>query len=279
MLLNGELSDELFNKLVLGEIEEKAGKFRPAFFLVIAASFICALFASYVIYNTYIKAESPIPFIDKDAVKRKMEAAEIEKRTGGDPFLKEGYQKLGVIEETETSKAAPFYIESENKEVEDVSDRPELYIKPIELKGEPLRKRRDQSNIISPVFTGNYAIVFRKLNTNQSAMIKKTALDNDLKYKVVGSSKKAVVKWKVYKENKNSGTVIGGKNVSYLKTFKNRSSAVKYLQKKKVRGVVASDTSYIDYFDMQICCLGEEAAEKLARGSGISMRKIKILKK
>lgn len=73
--------------------------------------------------------------------------------------------------------------------------------------------------------------------------------------------------------------MIAGKNVKYVRTFKMKSDAVKYMQKKKIAGVVASSTTYYDYYDMEVCCLGDEAAEKLAHGSGISMKKIKILKK
>ena len=156
---------------------------------------------------------------------------------------------------------------------------PELFIKPVPLEGEPKKRKRDKRVLVTPMFTGNFAIQFRDVNESDAGKVRLLAENNDFKLKIIGSTKKSSRKWNVYKEDDNSGVVIAGKNVKFVRKFKTRNAAVKYMQKHKIAGVVSSDTTYYDYYDMEVCCLGDEAAEKLARGSGINMNKIKILKK
>jgi len=261
MLLNGELKDDLFSQLVLG------------------GSFLTAIFASYFISIVYLDLDPPIPYFDKEAIKRKVAEYQLNKRTGGDEFLKSGYEKLGVVEQSLEGNTAAAYVESQFEFKEDNSRKPELFIKPLKLEGEPLRKKIDKSKLISPVLTGNNAIRFKTVSSKEMAIIKDIAVNNDLKYRKLGSSKKRSVVWQVYREDKSSSRIIGGKPVRYVKSFKRESQALRYIKSMKRRGVVTSKTTYTDYFDVEICCLGDEAAEKFARGSGISMKKIKIIKK
>lgn len=279
MLLAGEMADKLFSRLVLDEFEERAGPSRLVLSLTMLASFTCALFASYVIYNVTFVSDMKFPSLDKQAILKKVEEYKLEIRTGGDPYLKKGYEKIAVIEQSIDDDGQPILVESEYKAPIDIEKQPELFIKPVELTEEPKARKRDKRALITPVFTGNNAIRFNKVTVNERAKIKVLAESNDFKMNLVGSVKKNIRKYLVYKVDKNGTKVIAGKKVRYLKTFKNRNDAVKYMKSTRVAGVVATDTTYYDLYDIEVCCLGEEAAEKLARGSGISMKKIKILKK
>ncbi|PLX70978.1 MAG: hypothetical protein C0602_02790 [Denitrovibrio sp.] len=161
----------------------------------------------------------------------------------------------------------------------DYEKQPELLKEPVKLEGEPEKRKVDKRNLITPVLTGNYSIQFLDISEADAGKVRTLAENNDFNLTLIGSTKKSTRKWQVYKDSDNSSKVIAGRNVKYLRSFNSRSEAVKYLQKNKIAGLVHSDTTYFDYYDMEVCCLGEEAAEKLARGSGVSMNKVKIIKK
>lgn len=280
MLFTGEAADKLFSRVVLGEYDKRTGKSKLVLSLTIAASFVCALFASYVIKNGILIKDITIPAFDKNAIIRKVSEYKEELRTGGDPYLKDGFSKIADVAQAPMEEhVPPVTVESEYQPPINKETNPELFIKPVPLDGEPEKRKRDKRVLVTPMFTGNYAIQFRDVNETEAGKVRLLAENNDFNLNLIGSTKKAFRKWKVYKENDNSRTVIAGKNVSYLRTFKTEKAAVQYMQKNKIAGVVSSDTTYYDYYDMEVCCLGEEAAEKLARGSGITMAKIKILKK
>lgn len=279
MLLNGEMKDKFFSRVVLGEIKEGAGRTLLTPLLTVAASFVCAVFASYVIYHAVIVKDIYIPTIDKEMIKNKVAEYRLELRTGGDPYLKDGYTKIAAVE-TSTEAAAPsVVVVSEYEPPIDIESQPELFTKPVELTGEPEKRKRDKRNLITPILTGNFAIRFLDVNESDAVKVRTLAENNDFNINIIGSNKKSRVRWAAYRENPQSGTVIAGKNVTHLNTFSSRDAAVNYLQKRKIAGVVASRTTYYNYYDMEVCCLGEEAAEKLARGSGVSMSKVKIIKK
>jgi hypothetical protein len=280
MLLAGESADKLFSRLVLGEDEQRTGRSLLVLSLTMAASFACALFASYVIYKVVITKDIVIPTFDKAAILQKVEDYKEELRTGGDPYLKDGFSKIANIAQSPMEdNASPVTVESQYKPPISVEKNPELFIQPVPLEGEPVKRKRDKRVLVTPMFTGNFAIEFRDINEADAAKVRLLAENNDFKLNIIGSTKKSTRKWNIYKEDDNSRIVIAGKNVKFVKTFQTRSAAVEYMQKHKIAGVVSSDTTYYDYYDMEVCCLGDEAAEKLARGSGINMNKIKILKK
>jgi len=280
MLLSGETADKLFSRVVLGEYEERTSRSKLVLLMTMAASFACAVFASYVIYNVVITGTINVPRFDKDAILKKVAEYQLNVRTGGDPYLKDGFQKIADVESAPLDdNAPPIVVVSEYEPPIDRETNPELFTKPIELTGEPKKRKRDKRVLVTPMFTGNYSIQFLDITESEAAKVRLLAENNDFNLNVLGSTKKAFRKWKVFREDDNSHTVIAGKNVRYLKTFRTKSAAVSYMEKKKIPGVVSTDTTYSDYYDMEVCCLGDEAAEKLAHGSGVSMKKIKILKK
>jgi len=279
MLLNGEMTDQFFSRLVLGDKKTGAGTSKPALFLTIAASFVCALFASYVIYHVYLLKDMEIPALNKDSIMKKVQEYQLELRTGGDPFLKEGYTKIADVTAAPEDLSQPVVVVSEFKPPIDFESKPELLLEPEKLEKEPEKRKRDKRELITPVLTGNHTIVFRDVGESDASKIRVLAENNDLKLNIIGSTKKSSRKWQVYKENPASKKIVAGKKVSFIKSFNKRNDAVKYLQNNKIAGLVVSDTTYYDYYDIEVCCLGDEAAEKLARGSGVSMNKVKIIKK
>lgn len=280
MLLNGESTDKLFSRLVLGELEQGAGSRKLALFMTMAASLVCAIFASYVIYNVVIVNKINIPLLNKEKIKAKVEAYKLELRTGGDPYLKDGFSRIAVVDKgTIETETPPITVVSKFQPPVDKEAKPELFTKPVELTGEPVKRKRDKRVLVTPMFTGNYSLRFTDVNESEAAKVRVLAEGNDFNLNIIGSTKKAFRKWKVYIEDNKSSTVIAGKKVRYLKTFDKKDKAVSYLKAKRIAGVVETDTTYYDYYDMEVCCLGEEAAQKLAHGSGVSMNKIKILKK
>jgi hypothetical protein len=280
MLMAGEMTDQLFSRVVLGIQEQRTGPSRLVLLLTMAASMVCALYASYVIYNVYInRVPDFVSTLDKEAIMAKYRAYKLQLATGGDPYLIDGYTKIAVVEQTEEEDSQPVVVVSEYQVPIDRDANPELFTKPVEITKEPEKRKRDKRALITPVLTGNYSIQFLDISEADANKVRVLAESNDFKLKRLGSTKKYTRRWNVYRESKNSKTIVGGKNVKFVRSFKSRGAAVKYLQQKNIRGVVASKTNYYNQYDMQVCCLGEEAAEKLARGSGINMRKIKILKK
>jgi len=279
MLLNGEMNDKFFSRVVLGETKERTGLPKLVLFMTITASFICALFASYVLYNVVDLNSITIPKIDKEMIKQKVAEYQLELRTGGDPYLKDGYTRIAIVDKAKDEPTQPVVVISEYEPPIDKESKPELFTKPVELTGEPEKRKRDKRVLVTPMYTGNYTIQFLDINEAEANDVKVLVKNNDFNLNVIGSTKKTQKHWMVYKDDSNSRTVIAGKNVSYIKTFDKQDDAVKYLQKHKLAGVVAGKTTYFNYYDMEVCCLGEEAAEKLANGSGVSRNKIKILKK
>ena len=279
MLLNGDISDKLFSRVVLGETDKRTGPSRLVLSFTVAASFLCALFASYVIYNVVILKVNPLPFIDKNLIRNKVAEYKLELRTGGDPYLKDGYTRIAVLEQADGGTAQPVVVVSEYEPPIDYEAKPELFVKPVELTAEPEKRKRDKKALITPMFTGNYSIRFMDINESDASKVRVLADNNDFKLNLLGSTKKSRVQWQAFREDDSSSVSIAGKKVKYLRSFDSRQSAVNYLQKNKIAGLVSSKTTYYDYYDMEVCCLGDEAAEKLARGSGISMKKVKILKK
>ncbi|ADD67975.1 hypothetical protein Dacet_1203 [Denitrovibrio acetiphilus DSM 12809] len=279
MLLAGETADKLFSRVVLGESKKGAGSSMLVLFGTVAASFACAVFASYVIYHVVLVKDISLPAIDKTKIAKKVSDYKLELRTGGDPYLKDGFQKIAEVEKTPDANAQPVVVVSGYKPPVDKEANPELFTKPVELQGEPKKRKRDKRMLVTPIFTGNHVIQFLDVNEKEAAKVRVLAENNDFNLEIIGSSKKAFRKWKAYREDRSSSVVIAGMNVKYMKTFKSRQAALDYLEEKRIAGIVATDTTYYDYYDMEVCCLGDEAAEKLARGSGIAMKKIKILKK
>lgn len=279
MLLNGEMKDKLFSRVVLGEMKARASVSKLVLFLTVILSFICSLFASYVVYHVVLIKDISIPMLDKAAIEKKVAEYQLELRTGGDPYLKEGYTKVISVDRAAEDDTPPVVVVSEYEPPIDMEAKPELFTKPIELVGEPEKRKRDKKELITPVLTGNYSIQFRSIGDADAAKVRTLAGNNDFKLTMLGTAKKSSVAWNAYKEDPKSGTVIAGKRVAFIKSFGNRNDAVSYLQKRKIAGVVASRTTYYNLYDMEVCCLNDEAAEKLARGSGIPMDKIKIIKK
>ena len=279
MLLNSENVDPFFSRVVLGESKERASLSKLALIMTLTASMACALFASYVIYNVFILGGYEIPAINKEMIMKKVAEYQLELRTGGDPYLKDGYTKIAVVESSDEDLTQPVVVVSDYEVPIDKEAQPELFTAPIKITGEPKKRKIDKRALITPMFTGNYSIQFLDINEEDAKKVKILADNNDFNLTKIGSNVKSRKKWQAYKENNNSKTVIAGKNVSFLKSFNSRSAAVKYLQKKKIAGVVATKTTYYNYYDLEVCCLGSEAAQKMAHGSGVSFKKIKILKK
>lgn len=279
MLLSREISDQFFSRVVLGENGQRTGTSKLVLSLTAAASFVCSLFASYVLYHVIIVGDMTVPSINKKMIMDKVEEYKLELRTGGDPYLKDGYTRIAVVERTDENLTQPIVVVSEYEPPVDYEKQPELLTKPIELKGEPEKRKVDKRDLVTPVFTGNYSIRFLNVNESEAQKVRILAENNDFNITLLGSTKKSTRKWEVYKDDENSKKVIAGRNVRFVKTFNTRSDAVNYLQEKKIAGVVSSSTTYFDFYDMEVCCLRDEAAEKLARGSGVSMEKVKIIKK
>jgi hypothetical protein len=279
MLLNGEMTDSFFSRVVLGKKDTGTGAKKPVLYVTLAASLICALFASYVIYYTYILNIPVVPFLDTKAIERKVAEYKLDLLTGGDPYLKDGYTRIVIVDESQTDIPQPVVVDSDYQPPVDKDARPDLYAKPVELTEEPEKRKRDKRVLVTPVYSGNFAIQFFDVDTVEAEKVRTLAKNNDFNLTTIGSTKKSSVRWNVYKEDDRSSILIAGRKVSFLKGFEKKSDAVKYLQDKRIAGVVASRTTYYDYFDLEVCCLGEEAANKLANGSGVSVNKVKIIKK
>lgn len=278
-LLTGEMNDKLFSRVVFGDSTSGAGISKPALFLTLAASFACAVFASYVIYNTVFMRGSAIPKLNKNAIIDKVKEYQLELRTGGDPYLKEGYTKIATVEKAPDGSAPPVVVISEYEPPVNKEANPELFTKPVDLHGEPEKWKRDKKKeLIEPMVNDSYSILFRNIDNSDVAKVKTLVKNNDLKMKVVKTHHYKTVKWNAYKGDPGSGLVMAGKHVRFVKSFRSKNEAVKYLQKKRYGGVVMSKTTRYNHYDIRVCCLGDEAAEKLSTGSGVDTNKIKIIK-
>lgn len=279
MLLNGEMKDKLFARVVLGESKEGAGISKLALFMTMTASLVCAVFASYVLYHVVLIKDIRIPILNKELIKKKVAEYQLELRTGGDPYLKEGYTRIVAVEQAPDKDAPPIVVVSDYQPPINIETQPELFTKPVELKGEPEKRKRDKRDLITPEVTGTFAIQFTDVNNDDVGKIRTLAGNNDLKLTVLATIRKSSVVWNAYREDRQSAKVIAGKHVRFDKSFSSRKEAVGYLQKGRYGGVVESRTTYYNHYNMEVCCLSDEAAQKLANASGVSTNKIKILKK
>lgn len=118
---------------------------------------------------------------------------QLEIRTGGDPYLKDGFTKIAVVESSDEDLTQPIVVVSEYEEPIDKEARPpDLFTAPIELTGEPKKRKRDKRELVTPMFTGgNYAIQFLDISESDAKKVKILADNNDFKLAKIGSNVKS----------------------------------------------------------------------------------------
>ena len=117
-----------------------------------------------------------------------------------------------------------------------------------------------------------------QLTVQELGYVKTIAQENDLSISQIGGDKKVKTKWQVYLLDHTSKQIVSGRKARYIKSFSSSDAAMSYILRNNLKGLITTDTSVTNFYDMEICCMSEEAAEKTANGSGVSMDKVKILK-
>ncbi len=285
MLLNGELTDEFFSRIVTisSKKVKKVRLSRLTFFMTLLLAFLCSLVSSYFIYTKLLphKDLTSVNGVQKHiievmSVKIKPKAPE-----KPDPLLKEGYARIGELDDKAEGKGSQGLLIISDYKPEtkaDTGEKPEEIIKPITVPGEPAKRIPVREPDFMPLFSGNFKIQFFNLNEQELSYVKTLAQNNDLTLTQIGSDKIVKTKWLVYLLDNTSPVTISGRRVRYIKSYSSSDAAMSYLTRNSLKGLITTDTSVTNFYDMQVCCLSEEAADKLARGSGVGMDKVKILK-
>jgi len=281
MLLNGELTDDLFSRVVFsGKV--KGGDRREGLSLpvIILCAFLCSLSPSFVIYTKYIaNHELAVPAIDK-SLKNIMPSTTKEKvPEKPDPMVLEGYSKIGQLADSPKTEGQQGVIIVSDfvPPVEEQEEKPEEKVSPITNIGEPPKRIPQRDVELLPIYSGSFKIVFSGIDSQASRDVKTLADNNDLKMSRVGSERKEQKKWHVYKFDNRSSLIISGRKVRYVKSFDDSGSAMVFLEANSIKGLILPETSKTDLYDIEVCCTSEELATKLANASGIGSSKYKIL--
>lgn len=286
MLLCGELTDEFFSRVVVvGKNKKVSGK-HPVltFFLTMLLAFICSLGVSYYVYtkfiavnNTGISTSSIIPEPIRKVIKKEKEVVE---KVKPDPYVMSGYSNIGEIElGSGGSESRGIIISSDyTKPKESNKNKPEQTIRPITIPGEPIKRIPDQNPDFMPVYSGTYLMQFFDSDPSDTDFITALANKNDMKMTKLATRSRMVTHWNAYYIDKKSKTRIAGYGVKFIKSFDSRDAAKGYLKNSRIRGFVAAITAPEPIYDWEVCCAKKEEADKLANGSGVDMKKIKIIK-
>lgn len=287
MLLNGELADEFFTRVVLaGKRYKKAGaaKKHPAlaFFFTMLLALMCALGASYFIYTKYLVVLMPasqtsmIPEPIREVMKMPEKAVE---KVKPDPLVMNGYSNIGDIElGGSTGTKETIIVSDYTKPKESTENKPEEIIKPITVPGEPMKRIPDAQPEFMPVYSGTFMIQFFNADPQETKYISALATKNDMKLTKIAERSRMVTHWNAYYIDKKSKTRLAGYGVRFIQSFNSRAEAKTFLKNKGIRGFVAAITAPEPINDWGVCCAKEDAADKMARASGVDMNKVKIIK-
>jgi hypothetical protein len=233
---HGEIEQK--ESIIETEIEKKeVGKKLPTSFLLLALALVIAIIIVVILYFAFFNKKDASP-IKKTTVKKE----KIHKKYN--PEFNKKYKKIGSI----TFIDEPINTDNKTEKKSNKYDKPE--IKKENIKVSP-KKEIKKSNIVKPIkhkqnnktsktkpITYKYYASYENINKNELIYLKKKLKAKRLLYEV--EKTKLIVKkyFYLYKQDKKGKKKIAERNVTFIKKFSNKNSALNYAKKYNIPAII-----------------------------------------
>ena len=153
-------------------------------------------------------------------------------------------------------------------------------IKPIEKKEQTaaVKPKQKENKAPAPVVVKEYAVLFENINENQYTKVKDLSKKYNTKLEVVDAYSNTYSIWKVYEQNDAGSEVVDAVAVTHVEDFLTQEDAVEFAAKRNIKAVIKQIGVTEKSYNIKLCCTNIDNAKKIANGSSITDKIIKIIR-
>ncbi len=205
---------------------------------------------------------------------------------------KQGYVQIQIFEFADTPvETVTEKIKTDNETIKSIDNNSiamnntssavdKVNIKPIEKKEQTaaVKPKQKENKAPAPVVVKEYAVLFENINENQYTKVKDLSKKYNTKLEVVDAYSNTYSIWKVYEQNDAGSEVVDAVAVTHVEDFLTQEDAVEFAAKRNIKAVIKQIGVTEKSYNIKLCCTNIDNAKKIANGSSITDKIIKIIR-
>lgn len=205
---------------------------------------------------------------------------------------KQGYVQIQIFEFADTPvETVTEKIKTDNETIKSIDNNSiamnntssavdKVNIKPIEKKEQTaaVKPKQKENKAPAPVVVKEYAVLFENINENQYTKVKDLSKKYNTKLEVVDAYSNTYSIWKVYEQNDAGSEVVDAVAVTHVEDFLTQEDAVEFAAKRNIKAVIKQIGITEKSYNIKLCCTNIDNAKKIANGSSITDKIIKIIR-
>ncbi len=140
------------------------------------------------------------------------------------------------------------------------------------------KPKQKENKAPAPVVVKEYAVLFESINENQYTKVKDLSKKYNTKLEVVDAYSNTYSIWKVYEQSDAGSEVVDAVPVTHVEDFLTQEDAVEFAAKKNIQAVIKQVGVTEKSYNIKLCCTNIDNAKKIANGSKITDKVIKIIR-